>query len=553
MTAQRFLHLVKPFFTGDAKWQAWGLLATLAVLSLSSSGLHVLLSYRERDFMNALEIHEKGLFFGALINYLLVLSAITPVVVFYTFTEQSLAVVWRRWLSRKLLNLYFTRQAYYKLARHEAIDNPDQRIEEDVRSFCATSLSLFLIICNSVLTLVLFLGILYSISINLVFAVISYSIVGSVVTYLVGRPLVRLNVQQLRKEADYRYKLVKIRDNTEAIAFLRGEKKELTRSRQRLKKALDNFGDIIRLNRRLGLFTTPYNYLKGIIPIIVVLPLFLDEKIGLGEVTQSASVFIRVTEALSVIVTQFGQFSSLGAVVTRLGTFWEAVEDAASDHKDTGPQIEIETGPRVVFDNVSIFTPKRDQTLLKDLSFCFQEGGLLITGASGSGKSSILRTLFGIWRSGSGKIIRPPLDETMFLPQRPYLIVGSLRSQLLYGTREVSITDTELVDLLRSVGLSEMLGRIGGLDTFLDWQNVLSTGEQQLVTLARVMLAKPKFLFMDESTTALDEKAEERMLTKIQQVTQAYISVGFHDTLAPFHHTTLRLLGEGKWQLEMNK
>lgn len=538
---------------GDAKWQAWGLLFTLAVLSLSSSGLHVLLSYRERDFMNALEIRDKGLFFGALITYLLVLSAITPVVVFYTFTEQSLAVVWRRWLSRKLLNMYFTRQAYYKLARYEGIDNPDQRIEEDVRSFCATSLSLFLIVCNSILTLVLFLGILYSISINLVFAVLGYSLIGSLVTYLVGRPLVGLNVQQLRKEADYRYKLVKIRDNTEAIAFLRGERKELTRSRQRLKKALDNFSSIIRLNRRLGFFTTPYNYLKGIIPIIVVLPLFLDDKIQLGDVTQAASVFIRVTEALSVIVTQFGQFSALGAVVTRLGTFWEAVEEASSEKPDPGPKIELETGPRVVFDNVSIYTPMREQVLLKDLSFCFQEGGLLITGMSGSGKSSILRTLFGIWRSGSGKIIRPPMEETMFLPQRPYLLVGSLRSQLLYGTNRIGITDQELLDLVNSVGLTETLQRVGGLDAFLDWQNVLSTGEQQLVSLSRVVLAKPKFLFMDESTTALDLKTEERMMTRVQEITQAYISVGFHGTLAPFHHTTLRLLGEGKWQLEMNK
>ena len=550
VTFRRLWRLVKPFlFSSEVKWQARGLLLLLAFFALSIAGINVGLSYIARDFMTAFSLKEEDEFFRMLGFYLAAFAAATPVTVFYSYTEQRLALLYRSWLSREILKKYFSDLAFYRIGAYEGIDNPDQRIEEDIRSFTQTSLSFFLIMCNALLTLVLFVNILWSISFNLIMAVVAYAFLGSVITYLIGKPLIALNFEQLKKEADYRYKLVNVRDHAESIAFYRGSKKELTRARQRLKKALDNIKKIINLNRNLGFFITFYNNLKPVLPIVIVSPLYLSGKIQFGEVTQSADAFVRVVEALSILIQHFATISAITAVVTRLGSFTEALDEAGRGAREQGSLIKIEEGDKIAFDHVTIITPKRDQLLVRDLTWELTSGGMLITGGSGNGKSSILRVLAGLWNAGEGKIIRPRLERTVFLPQRPYLVLGSLRNQLVYALPHQALADRELEGVLERVGLMTMLERVKGLGAVCDWGSILSAGEQQQLAFARLLLAKPEYVFLDEATTAVDIKTEAALYAAVQASVKAFISVGYRGSIAQYHHVILELEDDMTWRL----
>lgn len=552
-TWRRLVSIAKPFFVSELRWHAVGMLLLLVGFSLSVSGLNVLMSYVGRDFMTALSLREKDEFMRQLYRYLFAFACATPVVVFYRYTEERLGLLWRKWLSRTMIDRYFANRSYYKINAVEGIDNPDQRIAEDIRSFTTQSLSFFLIVLNSLIALFAFMGILWSISINLTFAVVLYAACGSVSTYYLGRPLIGLNFAQLKKEADYRYKLINVRDNSESIAFFGGQRKEATRVRQRLKEALNNLLLIINWNRNLNFFTTGYNYLVSILPTVLVAPLYLDGKIEFGVVTQAGFAFAQVLGALSIIVFNFGSLSSYAAVITRLGAFWDAFNELEGKGSDSLPTIKVIQDEKIEFKDVTIYTPKRDQTLVQDLSFALNSERLLITGESGSGKSSIFRIIAGLWTAGQGTVWRPPISKCMFLPQRPYMVLGSLRSQILYAAHEHGISDRTLVHLLKEVGLEEMLRRVGGFNTELDWPNVLSTGEQQRLAFARMLLVRPSFAFLDEATTALDSKTEKLLYSKLKGITKTYISIGYRATLSDYHDVVLDLPGDGTWTIERLK
>ncbi len=550
-TFSRLWRLIQPFFASEVKWQARGLLLLLVIFALSIVGVNVLMSYVARDFMTYLSLKEQSEFFRALIYYLLAFGLSTVITVSQSYTEARTALLWRTMLSRNILKKYFSNLAFYRIGFYEGIDNPDQRIEEDIRSFASGTLSFMLIFFNALLTFIMFIGILASISFNLVIAVVVYAGIGSVITFLIGRTLISLTFAQLKKEADYRYKLVNVRDNAESIAFYRGEKKELTRTRQRLKSALDNFLRIIRVNRNLNCFITPYNLLKPVLPIVIVSPLYLSGQIEFGVVTQSADAFVRVVEALSIIITQFSPLAGMAAVVTRLGSFMEALDEAGSNKVPLkGPLIETCVDARIAFDNVSIVTPKRDQTLVKNLNFELKSGGLLIVGGSGNGKSSILRVLSGLWNAGEGKLTRPSLDDSMFLPQRSYLVLGSLRNQLLYSLQRRGVSDRELNDVMRRVGLETTVERVGGLGAVAHWNSLLSAGEQQQLAFARLLLARPKFAFVDEATTACDAATEAHLYDILTRTTVAFVSVGYRANLARYHRFILEIHDDGTWYLE---
>jgi putative ATP-binding cassette transporter len=300
-----------------------------------------------------------------------------------------------------------------------------------------------LIFFNSSVQLFLYAYVLWSISWKLLVAACTYSVIGSIVSYLLGRPLIGLNFAQLKKEADYRYKLINVRDSAESIAFYGRESREFTRSRQRLKSALANLLQVINWNRNLQFFTTGYNYLTILLPTVIVAPLYLDGKIEFGVVTQAALAFGQVLNALSIIVLNFGSLSAYAAVVRRLGVFWDALDDIDAP-KETQSTIQTIDSEKISFKNVSILTPHRDQKLVQQLTFAMEADGLLITGASGTGKSSILRSLAGLWNAGEGVIERPPLASSMYIPQRPYMVMGTLRAQLLYGQSRSGFTDREL-------------------------------------------------------------------------------------------------------------
>jgi putative ATP-binding cassette transporter len=387
---RRFLDLATPFFRSELKYRALALVALVLSLSLAINGVGVMMSYIGRDFMTALQTRDSELFQWKLLQYIIAFGIATPIVVFYSYSEQRLGLLWRRWLSHRILSRYFEHRAYYRLNLRGDIDNPDQRIEEDVRSFCAQSLTFCLIFFNSSVQLFLYVYVLWSISWKLLVAAITYSIIGSIVTYFLGRPLVGLNFAQLKKEADYRYKLINVRDSAESIAFYGRENQEFTRTRQRLKSALSNLLLVINWNRNLQFFTTGYNYLLTVLPTVIVAPLFFNGQIEFGVVIQAGAAFGFVINALSIVVNHFGNLSIFAAVINRLGTFSEALS-AAQEPLSPGNKIATRTGDSLAFRSVSIWTPRREQVLIKDLSFSMAGKSLLISGPSGSGKSSILR------------------------------------------------------------------------------------------------------------------------------------------------------------------
>lgn len=544
---RRFLTLAAPFFRSNMRWKAVGLFILLMGLSLLINKIGVEMTYIGRDFFDALNRKNSSLFYAKLVTYLIAFAIATPIAVAYTYTEQRLGLLWRRWLSHHILARYFSDRAYYKLNLRGDIDNPDQRIESDIRSFCSTCLSQFLIFFNSTVQICLYGGVLWAISKTLVFVALGYAVLGSLFTYFLGRPLIGLNFTQFKLDADYRYKLINVRDSSESIAFYGREAREFTRTRQRLKMALANALRVIDWNRNLQFFTTGYNYVLTILPTVFVAPLFFAGQIEFGTVLQVGPVFAIVINALSMFVNQFQNLSVLAAVINRLGTFWDALEKAREPLLD-GERIKVSTGKDLIFKNVTIWTPRREQALIQNLSFSFEGKSLLLAGPSGSGKSSILRSVAGLWETGSGSIVRPDLSDALFLPQRPYMVLGSLRSQLTYGIRGRVVLDRELRAVLDIVRLQEMFNRVGGLDSVLDWPNILGTGEQQRLAFARLLLIRPTIAFLDEATTAIDRNLEQELYRILPQYARRWVSIGSVADLGEFHERTLVLSGDGTWQ-----
>jgi putative ATP-binding cassette transporter len=548
-TIIRFYKLAKPFFVSEHYLKIIGILVLLVGLVLSIKGFDVLLSYIGRDFITALSKRREQEFIQSIVYYALAFGLGIPLVVFSRYTEERFALMWRRWLSHHTLDLYFSNNAYYKLNLAKTIDNPDQRIEEDIRSFTGTTLSLFLIFLQSIFALVAFIGVLSHISWMLTAAAVAYALLGSLFTYLLGKPLIHLNFDQLKLDADYRYKLIKVRDSAEAIAFYKGHASEKTRARQKLKSALNNILSIIKRNRTLNFFTTGYNYFLIILPTIIVAPLYFQEQIEFGVVTQAGVAFGHVINALSVIVTNFGSLSSFAAVVKRLGTFTEALEEIKNSSSENTPNYTANNSNELIVKDLTVLTPTKSRALIENISFNLESGGLLITGSSGVGKTSLIRAIVGLWPIESGTITGPNQKEIMILPQRPYLPLGTLRSQLLYGHHRHGLTDKHLYQALVQAELEGLFERVGGFEAEVDWSATLSTGEQQRIGVARALVARPKFLILDEATTAIEDSGEDNLYETIKSFTTWYISIGYRSGLKQHHSSIIELMNKGKWRL----
>lgn len=543
--------LVVAFFHSEERRKAWGLLSLLVILLLCVSAVNVILSYIGRDFMTFLTDKKSDEFYSLLPPYIAAFAFATAIAVFYRYTEERLALVWRNWMTLHLMKKYFFQRSYYKLRMNREIDNPDQRIAEDVKNFTATTLSFLLVVLNSTITVAAFIGVLASISNRLVYVLVAYAVVGTVGTVLVGKRLVRIYNKQYQREANFRYGLVRVRDNAESIAFYRGEARERLDLMRRFKGVFRNTLNLIGWNRNLGFFTTSYNYVAIIIPTVLVAPLYFKGTVPFGAVTQAGGAFLQVLAAMSVIITQFERLSAYAAAAHRLSTLWDTINARDLSEGEDDPEFEIEEGNQLKLDNLTILPPKSQRTLVKNFSLSLpKKSAVLIMGESGSGKSSVLRTIAGLWNSGSGTIQRPRLKEMMFLPQRPYMPIGSLRAQLLYPSREVGGQDEKLRKILKKVNLDSILARVeGDLSKQLDWSNVLSLGEQQRVSFARLLFQEPKLAFLDEATSALDEKNEELLYTLIRTLGVSIVSVGHRSTLIKFHDRVVTLQGDGNWNI----
>ena len=550
-----FWRITRLYWQSTRKVRAWGVLSALLLLLLAAAGVNVLLNFVGRDFMTALSEKDTSEFQRTLLIYLGAFVVATPVIALFGWVKKVLGIDWREWLTGHFLDRYFADRAYYRINDDPNIDNPDQRIAQDINSFTSASLDFLSLIFFSLVQLVSFIGILWSISIPLVLSLVAYATAGTVITMLFGKRLILLNFQQLRREADFRFGLVHIRNNAESIAFYRGEEREKQQVNGRLGEVVANFRMLIGWERNVELFTKGYEYVILVLPIVIMAPLYFSGEIKFGVVTQAAGAFTTVLGALSIIVSQFTQLGNFAAGVTRLQSFAAALEPTKPPTESPGAATPVTTiasreAPRLALERVTLQTPNFEQTLLRSVSASVPpRGGLLIVGPSGTGKSSVLRAIAGLWNAGEGEITRPPLADMIFLPQRPYMVLGSLREQLLYPRIDLATTDETFADVLTQVNLPDLLHRTGGLDAVLDWSHILSLGEQQRLAFARLILTRPAYAVLDEATSALDVANEARLYAQLRGSGATYVSVGHRPSLFAFHDTVLELQGKGEWRV----
>lgn len=560
--------LAKPFFTSDKpweitvpligykfsvkeKWKAWGLVLLLSIFLVSVNKMNAMINGAYGDFQNALPAKDgptawKNLWFLAEI-----FVAAGPVVVFYAWFKSLLSIVWRRWLTEHLLEKYFSNRNYYRISNNSLVDNPDERIANDVDGFVSGALGLVLTAVDSVVTLFFFTQILWSLSHSLAALSILYSMFGTLISIWLSVKLITFKYNQQRLEADYRYGLINIRNNVEPIAFYQGEKAEWKELLRRFHAAIKNNLSLVGYQRRVSIFTTWFDYFVAVVPFIVIMPLYLDGKVQLGAFTQSNMAFGQVLGALSLFVSQIGTISAFAAYVNRLQGFDEALDAKDESEKEGRTAISTSVGEKLAFNNVTLMTPDYKRLLVKDLSAEIPLGtGIIIKGPSGSGKSSLLRAIAGLWKSGSGTIERPDLKSLMFLSQKPYMKLGTLRDQLLYPVADADVSDDTLKQALVDANLPELADRYPeGLDAVRPWTDELSPGEQQRLAFARLLVHKPTFVFLDEATSALDVKNEQLLYRTLQKIGATYVSVGHRPTLDQYHQKAITLIGEGAWEL----
>jgi putative ATP-binding cassette transporter len=545
----RFLTVAAPFFRSEVRWQAFGILALILGFIFCLGGLNVWSNFTNRDFMTAVEQREAGRSVQFALQWGGVFAMLTAVAVIKAFAEDRLRLKWREWLTRHLMQRYLACRAFHRMKARADVDNPDQRISEDVKTFTEQALALSLIFTNSTITLVLFSGILWSITPWVFLAAVLYAAFGTGMTILLGRRLVKLDVRQYRREADLRYDLIQVRVHDEPIALLGGERDEMGRLRRGLASVVENMKGVIGLSRNISFFTTGYEYLTQLVPLVIVGPLYIHGEVPFGEVMQAQMAFFLVMGAFSLIVKEFQRISTFGAVVERLGTFCEVLEEEAGPAAKS-PIETVEDEGRVAFEGLTLTTPKDGRLLVKDLSVQVGRGErLLVSGPCGSGRTSLIRAAAGLWRAGQGRIVRPPLGEVMFLPQQPYLRSGTLREQVLYATGPERASDEEVLAVLRRVKLDGVLERVGGLGAEQDWPNTLSRGEQQRLAFARLLLAKPRFAFLDEATSALDADEAHHLYEALSRTPTGYVSVATDPDLLRYHDRLLELTADGGWEV----
>nr|WP_319494599.1 ABC transporter ATP-binding protein/permease [uncultured Desulfobacter sp.] len=538
----------------------WGILGVLLLLSFTVSGLNVVLSYVGRFFQTALAQKNEPTFWRFLYVYASVFVIGTPIVVIYSYIRKKLGLFWREWITTSFIDNYLKNRAYYDLTTSKEIDNPDQRLAEDLREFTVTSLSFLLIILGAIIDLVAFTGILWSISRLLSGILFVYAIFGTLITIFIGKRLVGLNYNQLRKEADFRYGLIHIRDNAESIAFYQGEKGEKEQIAKRFKAVLKNFNFLIGWQRNLDFFTTGYNYLVIILPAMIVAPMYFAGKVEFGEISQASFAFGQVLSAFSIIVQYFDSISAFAAGINRVSTFKDRLFRASgskiSENDTDQTRIQRIAKETIRVQNLTLQTPDYKRTLIQNLNIDLDSGrNILIMGHSGAGKSSLLRGIAGLWASGAGTIEHPPADKVMFLPQKPYMVLGSLREQIEYpsGTH---LDDNQIKAVMEKVNLTDLYQKLQGAagdNSFLDvennWEEMLSQGEQQRLAFARLLITRPKFAILDEATSALDVDNEKALYNTLSQLNITYISVGHRPTLTAYHGKILFIQGDGGWEI----
>lgn len=551
---KQFVNVAKPYWLGEERKKAWLLLLLLIVLMLVDTRLAVMLNDQSGEMTSALAAKDGGRFWTSVRACLFILAFAVPTYAFYYYMRDVFANQWRRWLTGRFLDGYLKGRKYYELGSDSEIDNPDQRISEDINTFTGRSINFLLIFLGSLMQLVAFSAVLWSISHLLVGVLAVYALLGTVVAlWVFGTPLIHLNFWQLRREADFRFSLMRVRENAESIAFYRGEAQERAHIDRKLDKVINNFARLIRKQRSLNFFQRSFSQLTLVLPGVILANGVLSGELEVGRAIQATGAFTAVLGAVGVIVDNFESLSRFVAGIDRLKALSNLVlPEAASADATGGAQARIQTRPgqHLALESLTLHPPQSDRVLIKELSLSLEAGdALLITGDSGCGKSSLLRAIAGLWHDGSGTIHHPPLEDFFFLPQQPYLQQGTLRSQLIYPSADSSLSDEQLLEILEQVHLPNLAGRVGGLDAVRDWDKLLSVGEQQRLAFGRVLVHKPEIVILDEATSALDSGNEASLYSRLRASGTTLISIAHRPAVLRHHTHVLHLMGDGAWEV----
>lgn len=552
---KQFVNVAKPYWLGEEKNKAWGMMVLLIVLMLVDTKLAVMLNNQAGEMTSALAGKNGGRFWTAVRACLFTLAVAVPVYASYYYMRDMFANQWRRWLTGRFLDGYLKGRNYYQLGFDSEMDNPDQRISEDINTFTGRSINFLLIFLGSLMQLVAFSAVLWSISHLLVGVLAVYALAGTVIAlYAFGNPLIHLNFWQLRREADFRFSLIRMRENAESIAFYRGEAQERAHIDIKFNKTINNFVKLIRKQRNLNLYQRTFSQLTLVLPGMILANGVLSGELEVGRAIQAAGAFTAVLGAVGVIVDNFESLSRFVAGIGRLHALSKLVlpeaQSAMPAALEAHPRIQRRPGSHLALEAVTLHPPQSERVLIKELSLALEPGqALLITGESGCGKSSLLRAIAGLWHTGSGTIHHPPAEDFFFLPQRPYLQTGTLRSQLIYPSTHSSLSDEQLLDILEQVHLPRVAARVGGLNAVQDWDKLLSVGEQQRLAFARVLVHAPRIVILDEATSALDSANEASLYARLRASGTTLISIAHRAAVLRHHTHVLRLIGDGAWEV----
>jgi vitamin B12/bleomycin/antimicrobial peptide transport system ATP-binding/permease protein len=553
--------LALPYFNSEDKWPGRLLLGAVVSIELAVVGVTVLINQWNARFYNALQDRNWDSFVSELLFFCVLAAAYIVLRVYQLYLNQWLQIRWRRWMTERYIGHWLDGANHYRMQMlGDAADNPDQRISEDIKQFIELFLYVAVGLLGAIVSLASFVVILWGLSAAapltlygetwnipgyLVWAALGYAAVGTLLTHLIGRPLIALNFNQQRYEADFRFNLVRVRENSEQIALLRGETAEHGRLMDRFRAVMENWLHIMTRQKRLTFLTASYSQASIIFPFIVVSPAYFAGHIQLGALTQTASAFNSVQTALSFFVDTYVRIAEWRAVIERLSGFDVSIANANAV-ATRAPSIAVTpaAAQNIELANVEVALPSGQPLVAADVAFVPHQD-VLLKGPSGSGKSTLFRALAGIWPFGKGTITVPQSAKVMTLPQRPYLPIGSLEAAISYPSEPGTFDTARIRDLLAAVDLPAMAER---LDEHAHWNRMLSPGEQQRLGIARAILHAADFLFLDEATASLDEPAEARLykLLKDRLPNATIISIGHRSTLAAFHKRGLMLVRDGE-------
>jgi vitamin B12/bleomycin/antimicrobial peptide transport system ATP-binding/permease protein len=549
-----FITLAKPFWVSEEKWIARGTLALVLTLSLSLIAVSVLLNEWNRSFFNAIENHDYADFEFQLLHFVVLAVIYVAIAVNLNFFSQGLEMRWRRWLTRQFVGRWMGHKTYYNLQLQSAeADNPDQRIAEDLRLFASLTLTLSLGFLSSAVTVISFTAILWHLSGvievpvgryvlpvhgYMVLAAIVYSVLGTWATHKIGQPLPRLNFAQQALEADFRFSMVRVRENADGIAFYHGEENAKASLNLRFQRVFDNWWRIMHRQKRIAWFTLSFGQSATVLPLLLAAPRFLSGALTLGGLTQSVAAFTQIQSALSWFVNIFTPYAEWRATLDRLRDFARALERYSNETSPQAIELIETSGDELRIDNLALQFPSGMPMLRCDSLRLSQGERVMLMGPSGSGKSTLLRAIAKLWPYGSGRIEKPG-TPILFMPQRAYLPIATIREIITYPARAGDIPDAMVCEALEACGLGHLAEK---LEEKQNWSLSLSGGEQQRVGFARAILLRPSWLFLDESTSALDTDTEAHLYALIAKRLpgSTIFSVSHRTGLAAYHSRVIR-------------